>query len=204
MKKLALRGFWGIQVVRLFIASILLGSTSFAVYAEAVQLSFDPKHSYLLWRIDHLGFSTQAGKWYVQGTLSFDKDNPANSKVKASIKLANIVTGIPELDKHLLGSLFFDAAKFPTATFVSDKVQVLSKTTAKVYGTLTLHGLSKPVVLDVNFNKMGKNPINDKETAGFSASTTIKRSDFGIKSLLPEIGDKVKIEINVEASKASQ
>ncbi|MBA2651792.1 MAG: YceI family protein [Tatlockia sp.] len=185
-----------------FLAAFLL-LLSFTPYAEPVELKLDPQHSYLLWRVDHLGFSTQSGKWYVNGTLMLDKDNPANSKVEVSVKLSELVTGIPELNKHLLGPLFFDVAKFPKATFVSNKVEVLSKTTAKVHGLLTLHGESKPLSLDVTLNKVGKSPITDKDTVGFSATTVIKRSDFGIKSLVPQVGDEVQIEINAEAIKAN-
>ncbi len=76
------------------------------LHAAAETLTLDPEHSYILWQISHLGFSTQAGKWYVNGTVTLDKDKPENSKVNATIKLADIVTGIPELDKHLKGKLF--------------------------------------------------------------------------------------------------
>lgn len=192
-----------IQALRLFLASVLLFSISLPLQAEAINLELDPQHSYLIWHIEHLGFSSQSGKWYVNGTLSLDKDKPENSKVNVTVKIAGLVTGIPELDKHLMSPLFFDVAKFPTATFDSDKVEVLSKTKAKVSGTLTLHGVSKPVILDVTFNKAGKNPITNKDTVGFSASTNIKRSDFGIKTLIPEIGDEVKIDIGAEAFKAN-
>jgi polyisoprenoid-binding protein YceI len=191
------------KTLRFFISSILLLLASFSLNAEVVKLTLDPNHTYVLWQIGHLGFSTQAGKWYANGTVTIDQEKPENSKVDATIKVADIVTGLPELDKHLKGPLFFDVAKFPTATFVSDKVEVLSKTTAKVSGNLTIHGISKPITLDVTLNKVGKNPINDKETAGFTATTTIKRSDFGLKALLPELGDEVKIVIGAEAYVAS-
>lgn len=178
-------------------------SIALPLQAEEVKFELDPQHSYLIWHIDHLGFSSQSGKWYVNGTLSLDKDKPETSKLNVTVKIAGLVTGIPELDKHLMSPLFFDAAKFSTATFDSDKVEVLSKTKAKVSGTLTLHGVSKPVTLDVTLNRHGKNPISNKDTVGFSASTTLKRSDFGIKTLLPELGDEVKIDIGAEAFKAS-
>jgi polyisoprenoid-binding protein YceI len=190
------------RLVRYFLVGFLLSPFSL-LYAAAETLKFDPEHSYILWKIEHLVFSTQTGKWFVNGTVTLDKEKPENSQVKATITLADIVTGIPELDKHLKGKLFFDVAKYPIATFVSDKVDVLNKATAKVQGILDLHGISKPVTLDVTLNKIGKNPITEKMTAGFTATTTIKRSDFGIKALLPNhLSDEVKIEINVEAYKA--
>lgn len=184
------------------IVIVLLGLLySFSVYAAAETFTLDPQHTYVLWRINHLGFSTQAGKWYATGTLELDKDKPQNSKVNATIKVADVITGIPELDKHLKGKLFFDVDQYPTATFVSNRVDVISKNTAKVYGVLTLHGISKPVVLNVKLNQAGKNPVSEKMTAGFSASTKIKRSDFGMNTLLPALGDEVQLDIEAEANK---
>lgn len=170
--------------------------------AQAAEtMTIDQAHTYVLWHIKHLNFSTQAGKWYASGTLLLDQEHPENSKVNITIPVSDMITGIPELDKHLKGKLFFDTDQFPTATFISDKVEVTGKDTAKVNGMLTVHGVTKPVVLDVKLNSTGKNPISEKMTAGFSATTTIKRSDFGINTLLPGLSDDVKLEIEVEAYK---
>ncbi|HDO8024951.1 TPA: YceI family protein [Legionella pneumophila] len=183
-----------------FIAPILaVFVLSSYVYAEPQTLTLDNQHTYVLWKIKHLGFSTQAGKWYASGQLVLDKDNPQQSKVNVTIKVDDIVTGIPELDKHLKGKLFFDTKQFPTATFVSNRVEVMGKNKAKVYGMLTLHGVTKPIILNVILNKAGINLLNDRETAGFSATTSLKRSDYGIKALIPEVGDDVEIEIEAEA-----
>ncbi len=176
-----------------------LFSFSTITYAAPETFTLDNKHTYVLWTIKHLGFSTQAGKWYASGQLVLDKEHPDQSKVNATIKIADIATGLPDLDKHLKGKLFFDSDKFPSATFVSDKVDVLTENTAKVHGMLTVHGITKPVTLDVTLNKVGISPITNKNTVGFTASTVIKRSDFGIKTLLPELGDDVTIQIGAEA-----
>ena len=93
---------------------------------------------------------------------------------------------------------FFDIAKFPTAKFVSTKVEKTGEKTAKVTGDLTIKGITKPVVLDVTLNGMGEN-FEKIKTVGFSGSTTIKRSDFGMKDYLPMLGDDVKLEIESEA-----
>lgn len=189
------------NLTRYFTACLLLLPASFSLQAAADTWTLDPQHTYVLWKIEHLGFSSQVGKFYVDGTVILDQQKPQNSKVNASIKIADIVTGIPELDKHLRGQLFFDDEKYPTATFVSNKVAVINKTSAKVNGILTLHGISKPITLDVRMNKVGINPISDKLTTGFTATTSLKRSDFGMTTLLPDVGDAVKIEIGVEAHK---
>ncbi|CCD05709.1 TPA: YceI family protein [Legionella pneumophila] len=188
------------RIYRHFIASILaVFALPSYVYAEPQTLTLDNQHTYVLWKVKHLGFSTQAGKWYASGQLILDKDNPQQSKVNVTIKVDDIVTGIPELDKHLKGKLFFDTKQFPTATFASNRVEVMGKNKAKVYGMLTLHGVTKPIILNVILNKAGINLLNDRETAGFSATTSLKRSDYGIKALIPEVGDDVEIEIEAEA-----
>ncbi|CAM4506144.1 MAG: Protein YceI [Legionella sp.] len=183
---------WGL----LFISLITCSAT---LQAEPETLILDNHHTYIAWNINHLGFSTQTGKWYATGQLVIDKAHPENSKVVANINVADIVTGIPELDKHLKGKLFFDVEHFPKATFVSDKVQITGENKADVSGVLTLHGVSKPVVLHVTFNKAAMNPINNKMTVGFTATATIKRSDFGMNTLLPALGDEVELNINAEA-----
>jgi polyisoprenoid-binding protein YceI len=187
-------------LIRLLFTFIL--SLSFIGSANAADTyTLDPTHSYVLWHINHFGFSNPSGKWYAKGTLILDQAKPDNSRVDVKIDVASIDTGIPKLDEHLKSDEFFDVNKYPTATFVSTKVQTTGKKSAKLFGTLTLHGVSKPVVLDVKLNNLGMSPITNKATVGFTATTKIKRSDFGMKTYLPGLGDEVKIDIEVEASK---
>lgn len=184
-----------------FIFSMISCATS---YAAEEKYTIDLQHSFVVWRVDHLGFSTQTGKWPANGFILLDNNDPSKSKVDVTIKINTLVTGIAELNKHLEAPLFFDATKYPTATFVSQKINLLSKDTASVQGNLTLHGVTKPVTLQVHLNKMGANPVNDKMSVGFSADTAINRSDFGIKGFLPMVGDKVHLVIDVEAQKATK
>lgn len=185
-------------LLRFALAIVMTLGLTLPGYA-AEKFILDDEHSYVLWRIQHLGFSTQAGKWYVKGFVLLDKDHPQNSKVEATIDIAKMVTGVPELDEHLKEARFFDAKQFPVATFISNKVDLTGDKSAQVHGVLTLHGVSKPVTLQVTLNKVGKNPVTDRMTVGFSASTTIKRSDFGMNTLVPHLGDEVSIEIGAEA-----
>jgi polyisoprenoid-binding protein YceI len=182
-----------------FLISSLLLFLPLSVKAAPQTFILDPQHTYVLWHINHFGFSTQAGKWYASGTLILDQQHPQNTKVDANIQVANMITGIPELDKHLRGKLFFDVAKFPTAHFVSNKVTMTGKDTAKVQGILTVHGISKPVTLDVTLNQAGMSPITNKMTAGFSAHTQFKRSEFNINTAIPGLADEVSIDIGAEA-----
>jgi polyisoprenoid-binding protein YceI len=163
---------------------------------------FDSDHSNILYHVNHFDFSDSSGKWVFNGTLLLDEAKPENSKVSITIPIDKIDTGVALLDEHLRGKLFFDAAHFPTATFESTKILVTGKDTAKVIGVLTLHGVSHVVTLDVKLNKLGINFATEKEAVGFTGSTQIKRSDFDIFTLLPEVGDDVKIEIQAEAAKA--
>lgn len=181
-----------------FLLSTLLLASGAAQAAETYTL--DSSHTNVVWRISHFGFSHPDGKiTKVEGTLVLDQAAPEKSKVTVKFSPANLLTGVEKLDEHLKSPDFFDAGKFPDASYVSDQVSMTGKDTAKVSGILTLHGVSKPVVLDVKLNKIDKNMMG-KMTAGFSATTTLKRSDFGITKYLPNLGDEVDITIESEAN----
>lgn len=178
--------------------SLLILLFSFKVFS-AEKYTFDPTHSYVEWRVSHFGFSHPTGKWLVDGTLTLDEAKPEKSSVSVTIPIADLLTGIPKLDEHLKGPDFFDAEKFQTATFISKKVAVTGKKTARVSGILTLHGVSKPITLNVTLNKIEESPITHKKTAGFTASTRLNRSAFGIDKYIPGISDEVTINIEAEA-----
>jgi polyisoprenoid-binding protein YceI len=183
----------------------LLGSTVLALTLTtpawaADSYTLDPMHTAVVWHINHFGFSNPSGKFMnAAGTLVLDQKNPGASKVTVTIPIATIDTGIAKLDEHLKSKDFFDADAFPTATFTSDKVDVTGKDTAAVHGVLTVHGVSKPLVLNVTLNKIGENMFK-KPTAGFSATATLKRSDFGMTTYLPGLGDDIRLDIESEAN----
>jgi polyisoprenoid-binding protein YceI len=178
--------------------ALSLAFTAPAMAADVYTL--DPAHTAITFHINHFGFSNPSGKFMnVDGTLSLDEKNPAASKVSVTIPIAMIDTGVPKLDEHVKTKDFFDAATFPTATYVSDKVDVTGPDTAIVHGTLTLRGVAKPVDLNVKLNKIGDNMMK-KHTAGFTATATIKRSDFGMTAYLPMLGDDVSLDIESEAN----
>ncbi|MDI1351305.1 MAG: YceI family protein [bacterium] len=186
---------------RKYLSCMLVLITSYLSCAHATPhtLTLDNQHTYVIWNINHLGFSTQAGKWYASGKLVIDEDNLDQSKLNVTINMNDLVTGLPELDKHLKSAAFFDTNKYPIATFASNKVTMVGKHSADVVGVLTLHGVSKSLTLHVILNKVGKSPIANRNTAGFSAKAELKRSDFGLKSYLPNLGDKVSLQIGAEA-----
>ena len=167
----------------------------------AESYKFDPNHTNILFHANHFGFSSPSGRFGIKdGTLTLDEQDPAKSKVDVTIDTGSLATGIDKFNEHLKSPDFLDAGKFPTATFKSDKVEVTGKDTAKVSGELTLHGKTKTVTLDVKLNKEGDHPMTKKKSVGFSASTTIKRSDFGVDKYVPDVSDEIKIEIESEAS----
>lgn len=189
--------------MRIFLAIftyIILISLSINANAEVKKYVFDPAHTYVYWKANHFGFSHPSGKWLAEGTLIMDDAKPDNSKLDVTIKVANIVTGISKFDSHLKSADFFDVAKYPTATFKSTKIEMTGKDSARVTGNLTLHGITKPVALNVKLNKFDINPITQKKTAGFSATTVIKRSEFDLGKFTPGVSDDIDIEIEAEAS----
>lgn len=171
-------------------------------FADTVKYNIESNHAFVLWTANHVGFSNQMGKFSgVVGTINFDEKNPAKSSVEATIQISSLVTGLEKFDNHLKSKDFFDVEQFPTAKFVSKKIKVTGKNTAKIEGDLTLHGVTKTVVLNAKFNKAAENPFNKTQTIGFSADTEILRSDFGINYAIPAVSDKVQLKIEVEANK---
>lgn len=171
--------------------------------ADANTYTLDPTHTTVIWSANHIGFSNPHGMFpMVEGTLVFDEAAPEKSVVDATISIANLVTGNPKFNEHLSGKDFFDVAQFPKATFKSTKVEKTGDKTAKVTGDLTLHGVTKPIVMDVTFNRSAIFPMNSKPTVGFSATTTIKRSDFGMGYGVEfGVADDVHLVIEAEANK---
>jgi polyisoprenoid-binding protein YceI len=113
-------------------------------------------------------------------------------------------TGVAGLNEDFQSSDFFDYAKFPAATFKSSQVQKgATPGTLKVVGELSLHGITKPVALDVTINKVGTNPRNHVPTVGFEAMATLKRSDFGLGLFVPQVSDEVQVHITAEAAEKS-
>lgn len=173
----------------------------FSINANAVgeAYTFDPMHTSVTWHANHFGFSNPSGKWFADGTLMFDESAPQKSQVNTTIQIASLDTGIPKFTEHLLSNAFFDAPKFPTATFVSKKIVATGKNTYNVTGLLTLHGQTNSITLTAVINKAGIHPFTKKKAVGFSATGSIYRSDFGMTTYIPGISDKVELNIEAEA-----
>jgi len=168
----------------------------------AVTYTFEPQHTQGVIRWNHLGFANPTAQFNsVAGTLDFDPADPTRSSVMVTIPLGSMSTGVPDLNDDFRSSDFFDFAKFPTATFKSSKVEKgAAPNTLKVAGELSVHGVTKPVALDVTVNKIGTNPRNHVPTVGFEAMATLKRSDFGLGLYVPQVSDEIQIHITAEAA----
>ena len=182
-------------------APLLAQGAPDASRVQAGTYAADSAHTQVTFKINHLGFNSYWGIFGgATGSLTIDPAKPAASSVSIEIPLAGLVTTSEKLNAHLKTPDFFDAAKFPTATFKSTSVTV-SGQTAKIAGNLTLKGVTKPVVLDAKFTGAGANPMSKKATLGFEATTTLKRSDFGVSYGVPAVGDEVALKITAAFEK---
>jgi polyisoprenoid-binding protein YceI len=156
----------------------------------------DSGHTQVLFTVNHLGFSQYTGQ-FVQptGSMTIDPRRPEATRVEIVFPIAKVSTTVSALDAHLRKADFFDAEKYPEGRFVSTRVSTRG-TNATIEGNLTLRGVTRPVVLDARFIGAGPNPMSKRATIGFAATTTIKRSDFGINYGIPAVSDRVDLVIN--------
>lgn len=177
--------------------------------AFAAQYTIDQTHSTVGFKIKHLVISNVNGNFNdFDGALNFDPAHPEKLEVMANIAAKSIDTNNPKRDDHLRGADFFDVTKFPALRFVSKKVKNFKKNKGQMEGDLTLHGVTKPVVLDFQYN--GANKIWGKDKVSFSGSTKINRKDFGLTWNTPietggfVVGDEVEINLEIEADKIEE
>ena len=158
----------------------------------------DPAHTRVLFSVSHLGFSTFYGEFpRPTGTARLNPVSSADDAVDVSASVAGVSTGNTTLDAELRGEKWLDAEKYPTIRFKSVKVTQTGPGQADVAGELTLHGVTRPVTLQARFIGSGVNPLSKTYTAGLQVSGEIKRSDFGVDTYLPMIGDDVGLIISV-------
>ena len=172
------------------------GVTTDAAKVEAGTYDVEPNHTQVLFSVNHMGFTAYTGQFTkASGTLVLDPAKPDASKLDVSVDVGSVTTPSEKLTGELKSDAWLDAGKFPAITFKSSKVVKTGADTAKVTGDLTLHGVTKTETLTVKFNGAGANPLNKKYTSGFEVSGKIKRSDFGVKTYVPLIGDEVTLTI---------
>ncbi len=171
--------------------------------AAPVDYKIDPTHTATVFSWNHFGFSTPSANFTdIQGTIKVDNAKPANSSVEVTIPLSSVNTNVPALDKEFQEEAWFNAAKYPNITFKSTKVETKDKKHFKITGDLTVKGVTKPVVLDAVLNKQGEHPMAKVPAIGFNATTSFNRSAFGIGNYVPNVGDKITVNITTEATVA--
>jgi polyisoprenoid-binding protein YceI len=189
---------------RIVLASLaaLLGASAFAA---PVTYNLDPNHTFPSFSADHFGgLSVWRGKFdSTSGKVVYDKDAKSGS-IEVTVDMNSLDFGMPKLNEHAKSAEMFDVAKYPTATFAGKFTKFNGATPTQIEGTLTMHGVTKPVALNIDSFKCIQNPMNKKEVCGADANGTINRADFGVN-----FGDKlgfkmdVKLQIQVEGSPAT-
>jgi polyisoprenoid-binding protein YceI len=157
----------------------------------------EPTHTQILFKINHMGFSTYYGNFSgASGSLRLDPKDAVVDSLAVTVPVDSVSTTSPKLVEELKSADWFDAAKYPTMSFRSHHVTVTSPGHALVEGELTLHGVTRPVTLEARFMGSGVNPLDKAYTVGFEVSGHIKRSDFGVSKYVPLVGDEVDLMIS--------
>ncbi len=157
----------------------------------------DPSHTQVLFCVLHLGFTNYYGNFSgVSGSLSVVPDKPSAMAVTISVPVDSVSTTSPKLDGELKSADWLDATRYPTMVFRSETVTPTSANTADVTGTLTLHGVTRPLTLHASFVGAGVNILDHKETVGFQLNGSLKRSDFGVTKYVPLVSDDVTLMIS--------
>lgn len=174
---------------------------SVSAFAASETYVIDNSHTYPRFSYSHFGFSTQLSRFdKTSGSITIDRATKTGS-VNVVIDTPSVDTGHAVFNEHIQGADFLDTAKYPTATFISDKVNFAGDKVASVEGVLTLKGISKPVTLTVTSFQCMPHPMLKKDACGANATATVKRTDFNMGKYAPHVGDDVTLSIAVEAVK---
>ena len=175
--------------------------TSEVTEVRAGQYVLDPNHASLIWKLNHLGFSTFIGTFNeFEASLDFDPEDIENASLEVVINTSSLDVDIPEFEEELRGDNWFDVAVFPQAVYRTTRfVESVDEDTFLFEGDLTLLGTTAPVNLEVNFHGGGRNFLTRSYTVGFSGSAKFNRSDFGLDRFTSfGVGDEIDLEIHVE------
>jgi len=190
------------RTLSVLVIAIALLFTLSAVSQDTWQI--DPKHTAAQFSVRHLGISTVRGEFSkVSGSVQYDATNPGKSSIQATIEATSVNTRVEARDNDLRSPHFFDVEKYPTITFQSKKIEAAGAGRLKVTGNLTIHGVTKEVVLDED----GPSPaIKDRagERMGASATTKINRMDFGVSGAPGVAGDEITITLDIEMIRQAQ
>lgn len=168
---------------------------------QAGTYAVEPNHTQVTFSVSHMGISPFAGTFSGgSGTLTIDPAKPDTASVSVTIPTTSVQTTSPKLTEELNSADWLDTTKFPTATFKSTSVHAMNGA-AEIQGTLTLHGVTKPVTLRARFFGTSTNPMSKKASVGFLGRIAIKRSDFGVTKYVPLVSDETVLVINAAFEK---
>lgn len=185
------------QYLATFAISAALATSAFA----ADSYTIDKNHTFPVFEVNHLGFSTQRGRFNnASGKITLDLAGKSGS-VDLTIDTTSLDMGFETWKQHMSEEGFFNVGKFPTIIFKSNKLVFDGDKVVAAEGSFTLLGMTKPLRLTVSNFRCGTHPMNKKAMCGADITTTLKRSDYGMTKYLPAIGDEVKISSPVEAYK---
>lgn len=185
----------------LMVATALTTGVMNSAVAASVAYTIDPTHTATVFNWSHFGFSSPSANFNnIQGTINYDQRQPSKSTVEVTIPVASVNTNVKALDEEFQKADWFNAEKYPNITFKSTRVVSPNGKNFKIYGDLTVKGITKPVMLNATLNKQGAHPMTKLPTVGFNATTSFKRSDFGIGNYVPNVSDKITVNITTEAS----
>lgn len=176
-----------------------------AVSAEPQTFNLDGDHTHIVWQVDRFGFANTVGTFAgIEGKLVLDESNPEQSRVTAKMALSGLRSDLLQREEIVRGKFWLDAASHPLITYSSTSVKLLDgpgceNRCATVVGDLTLKGVTRPVSMHVRLNRIGIDPVSKKKAAGFNATGSFKRSDFGITTAIGPVGDQVSFEIQALA-----
>ncbi|HVF35745.1 MAG TPA: YceI family protein [Candidatus Saccharimonadia bacterium] len=181
-----------------------LGSLVVALAAaaapEPTRYRYDPVHTQVMFVADHLGFSRPVGRFTrVDGVLAFDPDDWSTARCEATIAVDSLWLGDAVWEKKVLSDAFLDASRHPTMRFECERAERIDAKRGRLFGALTIRGVTRPVELELRVNRIGRHTFSLAYVAGFSATGTIRRSDYGITRMLPAVGDEIEIRLEVEA-----
>ena len=164
---------------------------------ESGSYAIEPNHTQVLFSVSHMGFSTFHGQFtQASGSLSLDAKAPASSSFEIHVPARSVLTSNTTLTSELKSDAWLDARADPDIVFKSTKVTPLGQGAALVAGDLALHGQTHPITLHASLVGAGVNPLDKKYTVGFDLSGTLQRSEFGVKTYVPLIGDTVTLTIS--------
>lgn len=193
MKRLALS-------VLLFASLSAFAQDKPAAATATQKYDIDVAHTVVSFGWNHFGFSNPSARLEkIEGALMLNQADITKSSVSVTLPLDGLHTGVEKLDEHLKTADFFDAAKYPTITFHSTKVERNGADGLKITGDLTVHGVTKSVTLNGKINKIGDNPMMKIASAGFDADVVLKRSDFGVKMYVPAVSDEIPVHITLDS-----